>query len=197
MTITPNTLAAAHRARIIASIARTRALSPALADDTAARTALGEIADLLNTAADVLERDESTTWDGVLITNTMDFDATHAFLRADAIAEATPTTGFPPHFTQYATAPVFRNDVDLPASLLPGGVVLIAREGDLFVRLLAVNAELAANLTGVDDRTTVNLDAAFDLLWKHAQLAQSIAAATEPGHDAGIPAPDADEPPTA
>lgn len=173
MSIPQTVIAAARRARTIAAIARTRAAGPAPIPNAAGRTALTEIAALLDTAALALETQEPDTWDGIVITNTIDWDAMYALHNADDIAADNPATGFPPRFSQYVTAPVFGTGPELPASLLPGGPVLIAQEGDLFARLLAVHAELKA--APVDEDVTTRLEAAFRLLWKHAQLADSIA----------------------
>lgn len=142
MPATPNALAAAHRANTIATIARTRAASPAPVPNTEGRAALLEIAALLETAAHSLRTEEPGTWDGIVITNTMDWDASHALRTADEIAAAHPAIGFPPLFSQYVTAPVYGNEVGLPPSLLPGGPVLIAREGGLFARLHAIHGHL-------------------------------------------------------
>ncbi len=177
MRATPNALAAAHRARTIATIARTRAANPASVPNTEDRRALLEIDALLDTAAHSLETEEPGTWDDIVITNTMGWDASHALRTADEIAAAHPAIGFPPRFTQYVTAPVFGNDVDLPPSLLPGGPVLIAREGDLFARLLTLHGHLRLMPPARD--TTVLLEGAFTLHWKHALLAASEAVMTD------------------
>ncbi|MFG2408826.1 hypothetical protein ACGFR8_31670 [Streptomyces brevispora] len=172
MPIPQTAIAAARRARTIAGIARTRAESPATIPDAPGRTALLDIAALLNDAATALETEESGTWDGTVITNTLPFDAMLAMHTIDDIAAQTPSTGFPPLVSLYVTAPVYGTAPELPASLLPGGPVLIAQEGDLFVRLLAVHAQL--NAAPLEEDVTALLEAAFRLLWEHAQLADSI-----------------------
>ncbi|MEU0429757.1 hypothetical protein ABZ235_40560 [Streptomyces canus] len=184
MPATPNALA--HRARTIATIARTRAANPAPVPNADGRTALTDIANLLDGAAGALENDEPGTWDGTVITNTLPFDATIALHAADEIAAAHPAIGFPPRFTQYVTAPVYGNEVELPPSLLPSGPVLIAREGDLFARLLVVHGHLRLMPPARD--TTALLEGAFALHWKHAQLAASEAAMTDrPANRPAVP----------
>ncbi|MFF0698386.1 hypothetical protein ACFYU4_37850 [Streptomyces tendae] len=177
MSATPNALAAAFRARTIAAIARVRATFPAPIPNAEGRAALTRIAVLLDFAAHSLETEEPGTLGGIVITNELPFDAYEALHKAANIAADNPAIGFPPRFTQYVTAPVFRNEVELPPSLLPGGPVLIAREGDLFARLLALHAHLQAKLLAADEVTEANLMAAFTLHWKHAQLAESEAVA--------------------
>ncbi|WP_371605015.1 hypothetical protein OG345_42110 (plasmid) [Streptomyces sp. NBC_01220] len=174
MPIPQTALAAARRARTIATIARARAAGLAPIPTAEGRTALLDIAALLGDAATALETEEPGTWDGILITNTLPFDAMLAMHAIDDIAAATPSTCFPPQLSLYVTAPVFGTAPELPASLLPGGPVLIAQEGDLFVRLLAVHAELKAAPVGED--VTTLIEAACGLLWKHSRLADSIAA---------------------
>ncbi|MFG3263039.1 hypothetical protein [Streptomyces bobili] len=187
MPATPNALAAAHRANTIATIARTRAASPARVPNAEGRAALLEIAALLETAAHSLQTEEPGTWDGIVITNTMDWDASHALRTADEIAAAHPAIGFPPLFSQYVTAPVYGNEVDLPPSLLPGGPVLIAREGDLFARLHAIHGHLRLMPPARD--TTALLEGAFALHWKHALLTASEAvAADRPYNRPAVPA---------
>lgn len=178
MPATPNALAAAHRARTIATIARTRAISTTVVLDEKGRAALALIADLLDTAAHSLATEEPGNWDGIVITNTIDFDASHALLTANTVAIDNPGIGFPPHFTQYVTVPVFGNEIELPPSLLPGGPVLIAQEGDLFARLLALHGHYLAITDAQENRenTTAALEAAFTLHWKHARLAEAVAA---------------------
>ncbi|MFD7501570.1 hypothetical protein [Streptomyces sp. NPDC059850] len=187
MPATPNALAAAHRARTIATIARTRAASPAPIPNAEGRAALARIADHLDVAADSLETEEPGQWDGIVITNTMDWNASHALRTADEIAAAHPAIGFPPRFSQYVTAPVYGNEVDLPPSLLPGGPVLIAREGDLFARLLTLHGHLRLMPPARD--TTVFLEGAFTLHWKHALLTASEAVKTDrPCNRPAVPA---------
>jgi hypothetical protein len=187
MPATPNALAAAHRARAIAAIARTRAASPAPIHNADGLAALVQIADLLDVAAHSLETEAPDQWDGIVVTNTMDWDASAALREADDIATDNPAIGFPPRFTQYVTAPVFGNDVNMPASLLPSGLVLSAREGDLFARLLTVHTHLRLTLLAADDDTTAHLETAFTLLRKHARLAKSIA--SEIARKRFVPAP--------
>ncbi|MDH6449591.1 hypothetical protein M2155_001999 [Streptomyces sp. SAI-119] len=187
MSIPQNALDAAHRARSIATIARTRAENPAPVPNAEGRAALLEIATLLDTAAHSLETEDPGTWDGIVITNTIDWDASHALRTADEIAAAHPTIGFPPRFTQYVTAPVFGNNIDLPPSLLPGGPVLIAKEGDLFARLLALHA--AIDLTTDPGTLALLLENAFLLHWRHARLSESEAVmADRPANRPAVPA---------
>ncbi|MFN1193304.1 hypothetical protein ACK03K_34135 [[Kitasatospora] papulosa] len=173
MPIPPTAQAAAHRARTIAAIARTRVASPAPIPDPTGRAALLEIADRLDIAAYSFETDEPGSLDGITITNTVPVDAYLALSEAETIAEDNPTSGFPPEFGEYVTAPVYGKAVSLPPSLLPGGPVLIAQEGDLFARLLVLHAELAASTA--PESIAGLLELVFRLLWKHAQLADSIA----------------------
>ncbi|MBZ6253540.1 hypothetical protein KVH27_34900 [Streptomyces olivaceus] len=189
MPATPNALAAAFRARTIAAIARARAASPAPIPNADGRAALTRIAALLDAAAHSLETEEPGAIGGIVITNTVDWDASHALRTADEIAADNPAIGFPPRFTQYVTAPVFRNEVKLPPSLLPGGPVLIAKEGDLFARLYAIHGRLRATLLSTNEVTEANLKAAFALHWKHARLADSEAvAADRPVNRPAVPA---------
>ncbi|MFI9078731.1 hypothetical protein ACIGW8_20020 [Streptomyces sioyaensis] len=187
MPATPNALDAAYRARTIATVARTRATNPAPVPNTEGRAALLEIATLLDTAAHSLETEEPGTWDGIVITNTMDWDASQALRTADEIAATHPTIGFPPRFTQYVTAPVFGNNVDLPPSLLPSGPVLIVQEGELFARLLVLHA--AINVMTDKGMVALLLENAFRLHWKHAHLAESETVLTDrPANRAAVPA---------
>ncbi|MFF8789159.1 hypothetical protein [Streptomyces sp. NPDC015125] len=184
---TPNALDAADRARTIATIARTRAADPAPLPNAEGRAALLEIATLLDTAAHSLETEEPGTWDGIVITNTMDWDASQALRAADEIAATHPAIGFPPRFTQYVTAPVFGNNVDLPPSLLPGSPVLIVLEGDLFAKLLVLHAAIGT-MTG-KDIVALLLENAFRLHWKHAHLAELQAVPTDrPANRPAVPA---------
>ncbi|MGW2496192.1 hypothetical protein ACWCV2_17040 [Streptomyces pseudogriseolus] len=176
MSATPNARAAAFRARTIATVARERAANPAPVLTTEGRDALHQIAALLDAAALVLETEEPDVIDGITITNVLPFDAWEPLHKATNLAADNPAIGFPPNFTQYVTAPVFRDPVDLPPSLLPGGPVLIAKEGDLFARLHAVHAHLHHTLLTRDGVTVGYLKAAFALHWKHARLAASVAA---------------------
>ncbi|MFC7887236.1 hypothetical protein ACFUVV_35870 [Streptomyces sp. NPDC057376] len=193
MSATPHARAAAHRARTIAAVARTRFANPRAILNADGRAALLEIAALLDAAALSLETAEPGTWDGVVITNTVDWDTSHALRSADTVAAANPAIGFPPRFTQYVTAPVFGNDVDLPPSVLPSGgagPALIAQEGDLFARLHAVHGHLRLKPLSRDGVTVGYLKAALALHWKHARLAESVAAdAARPCNQAAEPAP--------
>ncbi|MFC9280905.1 hypothetical protein [Streptomyces collinus] len=207
MPATPNALAAAHRARTIARIARTRATSTAVVLADTGRAALLEIAALLDTAAHSLETEEPDAWDGITVTNTIDWDASHALRTADEIAADNPAIGFPPRFTQYVTVPVFGNAIELPPSLLPGGPVLIAQEGDLFARLLALHGHYLAVRNAQENRDVIAdaLEAAFTLHAKHARLAETVAVdaarpcnqpAAEPAHTSEpAPAPAAEPAP--
>ncbi|MGA5127791.1 hypothetical protein ACPCAG_31375 [Streptomyces pseudogriseolus] len=183
MSATPHALAAAHRARTIAAIARTRATSLAFPLSAENRVFAQWISTLLTDAADALETTEALTMDGFTVRNTIDSHAAYCLHRADEIAADVPAIGFPPLLTRYVTVPVFGNAIPLPASLLPGGVKLVAQEGDLFARLLALHGNYLAVADAEEDRetTAAALEAAFTLHWKHAQLAESAAA------DAGRP----------
>ncbi|MEE1764472.1 hypothetical protein [Streptomyces sp. SP18BB07] len=169
MSIPPKALAAAHRARTIAAIARTRATVPL--QTATSHDALWKIANLLDAAATAFETEHPDTFNGITITNTVPVDAWLALADAERIAAANPTLGFPPMFGQYVTAVVYGSEIELPPSLLPGGPVLIAKEGDLFARLFAVHGHL--RVTTGEEITTALLEAAFTLHWKHALLAAS------------------------
>ncbi|WP_108934577.1 hypothetical protein [Streptomyces ardesiacus] len=188
MSATPNARAAAHRARTIAAIARTRATSTGIVLDAENRAFAQWISTLLTDAADALEAEEPAVMDGIVIRNTIDSHARYCLDLADEIAAAHPAVGFPPRLSQYVTVPVFGNGIDLPPSLLPGGPVLIAKEGDLFARLLALHALLETAST-TEEVTTAALESAFAFHWKHARLAESEAvAANRPANRPAVPA---------
>ncbi|CAL9326724.1 hypothetical protein [Streptomyces sp. SudanB91_2054] len=173
----------AHRAATIAAIARTRAASPAPIPNADGRAALLQIAALLDAAADAFRASTPAVINGVTM-DEIPADAWFALADAEKIAANTPAAGFPVTLGQYVTR---RKSIDLPPSLLPGGPVLIAKEGDLFARLLALHARLGAN--GTDAVTTAALESAFALHWSHAKLAGSEAvAAARPANRPAVPA---------
>ncbi|MFF7169732.1 hypothetical protein [Streptomyces pseudovenezuelae] len=173
----------AHRAATIATIARTRAASPAPIPNAEGRAALMKIADLLDAAADAFRSSTPAVIDGITM-NEIPADAWFALADAEDIAVNTPAAGFPVTLGQYVTR---RQDIDLPPSLLPGGLVLIAKEGDLFARLLALHGHLTVTTT--EESTAAALEAAFALHWKHARLAESEAVMTDrPANRPAVPA---------
>ncbi|MGW4087031.1 hypothetical protein ACWEGS_28765 [Streptomyces sp. NPDC004822] len=172
MTVLPNAIDAAHRARTIAATARTRATTPTLTADT--RTALATIADLLDDAARSLETEEPATFDGITVTNTLPFDASMALHAARQIADDNPSTGIPENVDRYITAPVFRNPIDLPTPRLPHGHPLTRKEADLIARLDTVHTGYLTATTSAE-LTTAALTAALELHWKLGRLADTAA----------------------
>ncbi|WP_411147441.1 hypothetical protein [Streptomyces sp. A30] len=136
----------AHRAATIATIARTRAASPAPIPNAEGRAALMKIADLLDAAADAFRSSTPAVIDSITM-NEIPADAWFALADAEDIAINTPAAGFPVTLGQYVTR---RQNIDLPPSLLPGGPVLIAKESDLFARLLAIHGHLRLTLPARD-----------------------------------------------
>ncbi|MGY5009923.1 hypothetical protein ACWCY6_17840 [Streptomyces sp. 900105755] len=175
----------AHRAATIATIARTRAASPAPIPNAEGRAALMKIADLLDAAADAFRSSTPAVIDGITM-NEIPADAWFALTDAENIAANTPAAGFPVTLGQYVTR---RQNIDLPPSLLPGGPVLIAKEGDLFARLLALHGHHLTATTTTEESTAAALEAAFTLHWKHARLAESEALKTDrPANRPAVPA---------
>ncbi|MEU5748162.1 hypothetical protein ABZ804_21820 [Streptomyces sp. NPDC047726] len=182
----PTALAAAHRARTIATIARTRAAWPVMENNEKGRAAT-QIAELLDTAAHSLETEEPGQLDGITITNTLDFDASMALHTAEDLAAEHPTLGFPPRFAQYVTAPVFRDGIDLPASGLPSRSPLTAQEDDLFVRLTVMHGVLNG-LTAPESVAAI-LDVVFELHRRHSVIVASATVdARRPGNRPAAPA---------
>ncbi|PNG16081.1 hypothetical protein, partial [Streptomyces cahuitamycinicus] len=171
----PYAASSAHRAATIATIARTRAASPAPIPNAEGRAALTKIADLLDVAADAFRSSTPAVIDGITM-NEIPADAYFALANAENIAADTPAAGFPATLSQYVTR---RENIDLPPSLLPGGPVLIAKEGDLFARLLALHGHYLTAVTATEESTANALEAAFTLHWTHAQLAEAVAADAE------------------
>ncbi|WP_331732947.1 hypothetical protein OG613_48985 (plasmid) [Streptomyces sp. NBC_00015] len=176
MSIPPVALAAAHRARAIATIARTRSTKPTPVLDDADRTALRKIAELLDEAAHTLETEPATT----------DNDGLHcpadvllSLQATEAVALAHPRIGIPRTLGQYVTAALYPHDsaeseVDLPLTLLPRTPKAMVREADLFGRIHGLHGTLRF----VTDQATTMLvlEDVFRLHWQHARLADSIAA---------------------
>ncbi|MEU5978494.1 hypothetical protein [Streptomyces sp. NPDC047315] len=177
MPAAPNALDAAHRARTIAGIARTRADNPTPIPDATGRAALRKIATCLDVAAHSLETEEPPTWHDTTITNTLDADTFVALSEADQIAADNPTIGFPPHLSQYVTAPVYGTEIDMPPSLEPASIRL-AQEGGMFAQVLMSHTYLSLT----NDPTTMSqaLKIAFEYLWQHAQLTASATDNTPP-----------------
>ncbi|MCD9904549.1 hypothetical protein LUR56_39745, partial [Streptomyces sp. MT29] len=143
--------------------------APPPTPSSSARTALTKIATLLVTVV-VAEFHASTP--AVIngrVMNEVPADAYFALREAEQIAADTPATGFPTTLGQYVT---HRTTYDLPTSLLPGGPVLIAREGDLFARLLLVHRHLVQ--ATADTQVAELLELAFRLHRKHNDLARSL-----------------------
>lgn len=176
MSISPIALADAHRARAIATIARTRAAKPTPVLDDTSRTALRKIAELLDAAAHALETKPATINNGDLH---FPADAWLSLQAAEAVALAHPGIGIPRTLGQYVTAALYPHDkaeseVDLPLSLLPRTTKAIVREADLFGRLLGLHG--APRFVTDQATTTLVLEDVFRLHWQHARLADSIAA---------------------
>ncbi|GAA5070564.1 hypothetical protein [Streptomyces similanensis] len=169
MAIPQTALNAAHCARAIATIARTRL--PAL--NAPSRAALVQIAERLDAAALALETEDPGTLDGITITNTLPWDAYAALSHADDIAANNPTIGFPADLGRYVTAPIFGDDAPMPAPLQPRSAVLAGQAADLIARLHATHAHLKTATT--PDVTTALLETAFTLHRKHARLAAAAA----------------------
>lgn len=192
MSIPPAALAAAHRARAIATIARTRAAKPTPVLADAGRTALRKIAELLDAAAHALETEPASIDNGDLH---YPADAWLSLQAAEVVALAHPGIGIPRTLGQYVTGALYPHDkvqseVDLPLSLLPRTVKAIVREADLFSRLLGLHGALRF----VTDQatTTLVLEDVFRLHWQHARLADSLAASggqTPHPADVEIPTP--------
>lgn len=176
MSIPPVGLAAAHRARAIATIARTRTTKPTPVLDDAGRTALRKIAELLDAAAHALETEPATINNGGLH---FPADAWLSLQAAEAVALAHPGIGIPRTLGQYTTAVLYPHDtaegeVDLPLSLLPRTTKAMVREAELFGRLLGLHGAL--RIVTDQATTTLVLEDVFRLHWQHARLADSIAA---------------------
>ncbi|MGW3954615.1 hypothetical protein ACWEKM_27620 [Streptomyces sp. NPDC004752] len=176
MTIPPAALATAHRARAIATIARTRATKTTPVLDDAGRTALRKIADLLDAAAHALETEPATIDNGGLH---FPADAWLSLQAAEAVALAHPNIGIPHTLGQYVTAVLYphgtpESEVYLPLSLLPRSTKAIVREAELFGRIHGLHGALRF----VTDQatTTLVLEDVFRLHWQHARLADAIAA---------------------
>ncbi|MCX4677665.1 hypothetical protein OG413_20550 [Streptomyces sp. NBC_01433] len=173
----------AHRATTIATIARTRAASPAPIPTADGRAALLTIADLLDTAADAFRASTPAVINGNTM-NEIPSDAWYALTQAEGIAANTPATGFPATVCQYVTR---RLNYDLPPNLRPDNAVAAAREGNLLARIRILNTELTTAV--VPETVTSLLENAFRLLWKHALLAEVFAAdANRPCNRPAIPA---------
>lgn len=164
----PNALRAASRARIIAEIARRRALLNHPAED-----ALTTIADLLDNVAGHFETDTPQVWDGITITNTIPFDASLLLSYAEDIAKKNPATGFPTRFGQYVTSAMF-GTLELPEPLHPASAQLAAQEARLRAGLRLLHEH---HLTGAEDPqgAATYLESAFLLHSKFTQLAASVA----------------------
>lgn len=174
--LSPIALADAHRARAIATIARTRAAKPTPVLDDTSRTALRKIAELLDAAAHALETKPATINNGDLH---FPADAWLSLQAAEAVALAHPGIGIPRTLGQYVTAALYPHDkaeseVDLPLSLLPCTSKAIVREADLFGRLLGLHG--APRFVTDQATTTLVLEDVFRLHWQHARLADSLAA---------------------
>lgn len=186
MPVHPTALAAAHRARTLATIARTRAAWPVMENNATGRAA-AQIAELLDTAAHSLETEEPQQLDGITITNALDFDASMALHTAEDLAAEHPTIGFPPRFAPYVTAPMFREDIEVPASGLPSGSPFTAQEDDLFVRLTVMHGVLDG-LTAPEAVAAI-LTVVFELHRRHSVIVASAAVdAARPGNRSTAPA---------
>jgi predicted Zn-ribbon and HTH transcriptional regulator len=196
VSIPPAALAAAHRARAIATIARTRTTTSTPDLDDAGRTALRKIADLLDAAANTLETEPAAVDNCGLH---FPADAWLSLQTAEAVALAHPRIGIPRTLSKYVTAALYPHDsaeseVALPLSLLPRTTQAIVREAELFGRLLGLHGALRF----VTDQatTTLVLEDVFRLHWQHALLASSIAADGARSDGGQTPVPAAVEIPT-
>ncbi|KOV73371.1 MULTISPECIES: hypothetical protein [unclassified Streptomyces] len=176
MSIPSAALAAAHRARAIATIARARTTKTTPALDDAGRAALRKIADLLDAAAHTLETEPATVDDD---NDHVPADAQLSLQAAEAVALAHRSVGIPRTLGQYVTAPLYPHDsahseIDLPLSLLPRTIKAIAREAELFSRIHYLHGAL--RIVTDQATTTLVLEDVFRLHWQHARLADSITA---------------------
>ncbi|MFF8478681.1 hypothetical protein [Streptomyces sp. NPDC015414] len=175
MTIPSAALAAAHRARAIATIARTCTTKTTPVLDDAGRTALHKIAQLLDAAAHALETEPATVDNDDPVPG----DVEVSLQAAEAVALAHPGVGIPRTLGQYVTAVLYPHDsahskVDLPLSLLPRTIKAIAREAELLSRIHYLHGALQFVTDQVT--TTLLLEDVFRLHWQHARLADSITA---------------------
>ncbi|MFD3543139.1 hypothetical protein ACFWUQ_27090 [Streptomyces sp. NPDC058662] len=164
----PNALHAAARARAIAGIARRRSVFHP------AEEALTTVAELLDDVALAFETDLPPILDGVVITNTIPFDASLLLSIAEDVIAHNKATGLPDCLGQYVTSAVF-GTLELPRLLHPVSAQLASREIHLRVALQLLHER---RLTGAGERpeaTAFYLEAAFKLHVNWARLAAAVA----------------------
>ncbi|MFK0294294.1 hypothetical protein ACIQU6_28005 [Streptomyces sp. NPDC090442] len=103
--VLPNAVAAAHRAYVLANIARDRATNHP------EQATLLTIADCLDTAALAFQTEPPNRINGVTITNTIPADAWLALHDAAETARNHPCAGYPADLADYVTQPVFRDEL--------------------------------------------------------------------------------------
>ncbi|GGW94765.1 hypothetical protein [Streptomyces noursei] len=157
----PTARAAAHRAYVLANMARDRSTNhPAC-------NALLAIADYLDVAALAFQTEPPSVFNGITITNEIPADAWLALHDAENTAREHPCTGFPTTLGQYVTQPVFRNELTRPAPTGPAHVT-----DQRVTALVAALDSVHGLITPDSDQTLVDvmLGAAFAL---HAELADT------------------------
>lgn len=158
-TITTPCTQAAHRARIIAEVARDR-----FADGTI-RVALLTIAAHLDAAADLFAAVPPGT-------QGLPTEATEELFRAEQAAVDCPATRFPPEFGEYVLAPLVERPLPMPALLHPLDPTQALRETDLRNRLAQLHADTEAQA----ERPAQWLGSALRTWQQHMRLADSVRA---------------------
>ncbi|MEW1700635.1 MULTISPECIES: hypothetical protein [unclassified Streptomyces] len=165
----PNALHAAARARAIAGVARRRSVL-----NHPAQEALTTVADLLDDVALAFETNLPPVLDGVVITNTIPFDASLLLSIAEDVIVQNGSTGLPDCLGRYVTSAVF-GTLELPRLLHPVSAQLASQETRLRVALQQLHER---HLTGAGERpeaAALYLEAAFKLHLNWARLAAAVA----------------------
>ncbi|THA53253.1 hypothetical protein [Streptomyces sp. A1136] len=165
----PNALHAAARARAIAGIARRRSVLNHPAEE-----ALTTVAELLDDVALVFETNLPPILDGVVITNTIPFDASLLLFIAEDVIAQNKATGLPVSLSQYVTSAVF-GTLELPRLLHPVSAQLAAQESSLRAALQLLHER---HLRGAGERpeaAALYLEAAFKLHLNWGRLAAAVA----------------------
>ncbi|AJF70477.1 hypothetical protein [Streptomyces vietnamensis] len=165
----PNALHAAARARAIAGIARRRSVLNHPAEE-----ALTTVAELLDDVALTFETDLPPVLDGVVITNTIPFDASLLLAIAEDVIAQNTATGLPACLGQYVTSAVF-GTLELPRLLHPVSAQLASQETSLRAALQLLHER---HLTGAGERPEtagLYLEAAFKLHLSWGRLAAAVA----------------------
>lgn len=157
-----NTMTATHTAR---AADRARTLAAVLTHRAATRPDMDTfrtIATLLIDAAHAFEDEEPFTFDGVIVTNCMPFEASMALLDAGNAAEDDPTHTYLRDVVRYVAAPITRRVPELPN--------LALRNKDLARRQIGLATRIAMAVHELDtaDSTTTRYAILGDLLDIHA-----------------------------